>query len=119
MNIIAIALFCAFLLLTTIGYYLTAKKSGAVSAYILFSWVPLLFGVIWMSLEFYLVPLNVLLLLLIIGASLLLSLVGLPMMLIRYRKKLSAEKVLSMVVAGFLYGIPSILFIMLTITGTK
>jgi hypothetical protein len=119
MNVIPIFFFCTFILLLAYACYSVVKNSGTIAAYIGFSWIPLALGIIWMSMEFYLASLNPVLPFLIIIVSLLLSVIGLPIMLITYRKKLSKSKIIGMVVAAFLYGIPIFLYILLSITGTR
>lgn len=119
MNVIPISFFCLFVLLLAYACYLVIKRSGAIAAYIGFSWAPLALALVWLSMEFYLASLNPVLPRLIISVSLLLSLIGLPVMLTKYRKQLSTSKIIGMVLAAFFYGIPAFLYITLSITGTR
>jgi hypothetical protein len=119
MKAIPIFFFCLFVLLAAYACYLVIKKSGAIAAYLGFSWLPLALGIAWMSLELSLASLNPVLPILIVSLSLLLSVIGLPFMLTKYRRQLSTSKIIGMAAAALLYGIPAFLYVTLSITGTR
>ena len=113
-----IAIFIS-ILLAAYACHRVVRSAGAITAYVAFSWVPLALGFIWANLEFHFSPLNPALPLLIIIASLSLSLVGLPVILITGRRKLPAWRLIGAVAAAFLYGIPALLYLVLSVTGTR